>query len=298
MGLLLFAPLTVGAEPASSEGSAEQDARWIPGVALFSGGFVQDRTASVDSDTRGFSGGENTAFMWSVGISAELSTPVLLPDIPGRPRLFVHGDIGALLNQEDPVANEGDPGGQPTPVADPITGVSPVGAVTNRGSATRVQTEPLLLAAGAGVVFQTTAWDRAVRIKPSVEWLWQEDRVQVLLGDAESEGLDPLLCDPICRTISVDATTTQGFHSLGPAVEIEVDAARAQDFLFTLFLSAGAYHVLGDREVDLSVTAAWERADGLPTARPDPTSTVDSFYEREPWHYRFGIGLRVLWVPE
>jgi hypothetical protein len=139
---------------------------------------------------------------------------------------------------------------------------------------------------------------RTLRIKPSIEWLWQEDRVRARFGDAESEGPNPLLCDPVCRTIFVDDSTTQGFHSLGPGLELEVDAARARDLLLTLYMSGRVYYVLGDREVDLRSTGTWLREDGLPTTRPDPTSTVESHYEREPWHYQFAIGLRFLWLPE
>jgi len=270
---------------------AREKSRWIPGLSVMSGLQIQDREATIENAERGLVAGDSTAVFGFIGLSAELATPAL-PRVPGRARLFVHGDASLTFDSLEAVASQGAPGpleekGPPTnPNAPP-----PVAAVTGQGSAVKVRAQPLMLSAGAGVAFTLEVWQRVFRIKPSLEWQWQKEEVTSQLGVAESlvdPPGDPRATCP-CRKVFVQSSTRRGFHSIGPGLEIEMDTARAGPFMLSLYTSGQAFHVLGDRTVELTGTRAFD--DGSRNV-----SFVSS-YERLPWHYRVGAGLRFRWVP-
>jgi hypothetical protein len=96
--------------------------------------------------------------------------------------------------------------------------------------------------------------------------------------------------------VFVDITQTLGFHSLGPGLEIEVDAARLGDLMLSVYTFGRAYKLLGSRRLEFENVAVWEVEGGGSTMRA-PT-TVTSVYERDPWHYALGVGVRFLWRPE
>ena len=52
----------------------------------------------------------------------------------------------------------------------------------------------------------------------------------------------------------------------------------------------------GDRKADVGATGAWQTPTGQNPGRQD--TNLDSVYERKPWHYRVGFGLRISWFPE
>ena len=285
----LGAASTAPSGSAAADGSAE-DARWIPAGSIFSMGIPDRRTARAFSDTSGPQEGDSTGFPWMIGGSLEIATPVLA-DVPGRPRLFAHADVGYAFDTEDPVTSQGDPGNPPR-----VTGRVPSEeSIENVGSSVRVEAEPLVLSGGIGAVFHFEAFERDFRFRPSLEWMYRRDRMRTILGGGETELVGTTLCGP-CRTLFIDAQTEKGYHSIGPGLELEVDAARAGDFLLGFYGSFRAYKILGDRRADLVSRGSWQRTDGLPTARPDTLFFTQ--YEREAWHYRFGAGLRFMWSPE
>ena len=283
------APITAVAQDGDAE--AHEDSRWTPALSAFSGLQIQDRKARIESAERGVVEGDSTAVFGFVGFSAELATPAL-SGAAGRPRLFVHADASYSFDSEEAVANEGSPGpleerGPPSNPNQP----PPVGAVTGQGSSVKVEAQPLVISAGVGFAFSLEAWQRAFRIKPSLEWLWQEDQVTGQMGVAES------IADPgnpqgqcPCRKVLVESSRSHGFHSIGPGLEIEMDAARAGPMMLSLYASGQAHHVLGDRTVELTGTGTFD--DGS-----RDVSFVSS-YEHEPWRFRAGVGLRFRWVPE
>jgi hypothetical protein len=283
------APIPSVAEDRDAE--AQDDSRWAPALSAFSGLQIQDRTARIESVERGVVEGASTAVFGFVGLSAELATPAL-PTAAGRPRLFIHADASFSFDSQEAVANEGSPGpleekGPPSNPSQP----PPVSAVTGQGSAVKVEAQPLVISAGAGFAFALEAWQRAFRIKPSVEWLWQEDRVTGQVGVAES------IADPgnpqgqcPCRKVLVESSRSHDFHGIGPGLEIEMDAARAGPWMLSLYASGQAHHILGDRTVELTGTGRFD--DGSRDV------SFASSYEREPWRFRAGIGLRFRWVPE
>ena len=305
-GILIGAALIteVRAEPIESAALAEattassEEPSWIPALSFVGVGLVENRTASVISDERGSFSGSTRAVIGGFGGSVELSGAVL-EVVPGRPRIFAHADASYLDDPDEPVINEGNPG----PVkflSQAATNQRPVAGAQGVGSATRVAAQPLMLSAGLGLSFGFTLFERNLRLKPSLEWQWHEDEVQLLFGDAESENpADPSRCDNVvgCRSLFLSSNRVQGFHALGPGLELEADAGRAGDFVFSVYASTQSYHVLGDRRVELTATGNWTRElDGLPSARAP--SSVTSTFELERWQHRFGVGIRILWRPE
>lgn len=216
-------------------------------------------------------------------------------------RLFTHVDVAYSFDSEDNIVNQGAPGpvgvsnirGQP----DYSTTLS---ALNGRGSATEVAAEPLVVSAGLGLSFEFESWGRSLRVKSSIEWLWQEISVAGKLGYAESNlASGGILAGPACNTnatppgcpnVYLQAGHTQGFHSIGPGLEFEMDASRAGPFMLSVYVAAQAYRLLGDREVE-----AFGQGE-----LSDESKDVELFsgYEMDPWHYRTGVGLRFRWMPE
>lgn len=288
------------AKPAEAEPLSEQqerqDARWIPGISVFSTGLPERRKAEASSDTLDDEDGDSTAFAWSVGGSAEIATPVLA-DIPGRPRLYMHGDVSVTFESDDTVLSDGDPG--PPEVVGTIPTVP---GITGVGQSVRAEIKPLLLTGGVGSIWSFEAFERTVRIRPSLEWMYQRQTIKSELGGGENEGTDPILCGPSCRGVFIKSQTEKGYHSLGPGLEIEVDAARAGDVLISFFALGRAYRILGDRKASVGGTGEWFILEQPPKEPPDPSTREDTefraTYEREPWHYRVGFGLRFSWLPD
>jgi hypothetical protein len=290
---MLWAAVTTLATVASASagaaeeapGSAREDERWVPGLSAFSGLLIQGSEASIASAERGFFEDSALSVFAFVGLSAELATPALSA-VPGRPSLFVHYDASMSFDSDKAIVNDGAPGEIKVPTNTPTP---PVAAVEGQGSATKAKTEPLVLSAGAGVAFKLRAWDRNLRIKPSFEWLWQETTVMGIATDAESLAPPPSEQCP-CRTALASASETQGFHSIGPGLEFELDAVRAGPFVMTVYTSGQAYYILGDRTIEFVGSATY--SDGSRDLE------FRSTYERNPWHYRAGVGLRFRWLPE
>jgi hypothetical protein len=291
VGLGAFAAAAADAV-AESEGS-EIARRWIPSASLLTTGFVDQRSARMESDTSPYRDGDSLGLLWSIGGTADVASPVIL-DVPGKPRAFAHADVGFVYSLEDPITTEGDPGGTPRLVE----GSNTVEAIAGVGSSVRAEAKPLVLSGGIGSVFEMEVLERGVRIRPTLEWMYRRDTMKATLGGAESESLTPgeSECVPDCRTVFIKHQTEKGYHSLGPGIELEADAGRMGDFLLGFYGSFRAYYLVGDRKANLRSRGSWRRLDGSPTTREDTTFVTR--YERDPWHYRFGMGFRVLWSPE
>lgn len=291
--LLLFSisgATAEGWDASPEEIRAAQARRWVPAVSIIGGALRHGRQGQVDSAEFGLIQGDSIAVAGFVGLSAELSTPAVTA-VPGRPRLFAHADVSLSFDSNEGLANQANPG---RPIVPPINNFPALG-VQNLGSALRSEIEPVVFSAGAGVAFSLAVGERNIRIKPSIEWLWQEDKLTSLFSLAEGAGANPDFCSP-CRTVFIDSSRTHGFHSLGPGLELELEAARIQDFMFSIFLGTQAYRVLGNNRVKSQDIGVW-MTDGQPSiGRAD--TVLNTEYERERWHYRFLVGLRLHWFPE
>jgi hypothetical protein len=282
--------LTEDQSPARNEGTA-LDRQWIPSLSLSFAGLPENRSAQANSDTSGFQDGESVGFPWTVGGDLELASPVIYAHSL-KPRITLHAGVGGVFDSEDPVTSLGEPGSPP--LESPFQSVPE--AIENIGSAVRVQAKNWIVNGGVGLVLELEALDRRIYLRPSLEWTYRKDEVRAILGGGEAESLTPAgLCDP-CRTLFIKSETEKGYHSLGGGLEAEVDGTRVGDFELRFYLSGRFYRVLGDRKTSLSPSGSWERSDGLPTSRPDTVFDIE--YERDPWHYRFGAGIRLLWMPE
>jgi len=312
VGLLAW-PVSTLAEDANAEGSG--GARWVPAFSFFSGAQIRGYEGGISSPRDDPPGvpdqGDVTSVFAFVGFSAEIASPKL-----GRrgPRLFAHVDSALSFDTEAAVAGEGSPG----PIEYPDTGGgavltnSPETGLNGQGTSLDSEAKPLVVSAGAGLAFEFEALGRTLRLKPSIEWLWQETSVSTELGNVVStqlQGGSPNCDQDVapCATVFFGASKTKAFHSLGPGLEIEMDAGRVGPVMFALYASGQAYRVLGDGEIDISASAPLDIPAGfnpsgtppgsLPPGVEDPVR-LDSTFELDPWQYRFGVGLRFRWLPE
>ena len=302
--IFAFAVTITAGGPALAEdqipGPAGIEQRWIPSVSFFSMGHAEARSAQMSADTEVVTGrgnlnvdGSSLGLPWSFGGTADIASPVVL-DLPGRPRLFAHADAGYTYDVEDPVATVGVP--KFAPVLQPNQ--NNIRAIQNVGASVRVEGKPLSFSGGLGTVFSFEAFGRGFRLRPTLEWMYRRDTMRNTLGGGEIEtaGRTPTQCNP-CRTVFIKTQTEKGFHSLGPGMELEADVGRAGEFLVGFYGAFRAYYLIGDRKANLISTGSWTRTDnGQPSSRVDTPFVTQ--YEREPWHYSFGFGLRVLWSPE
>jgi hypothetical protein len=279
------------------EDSRTESGRWAPAVAVTGGVLVQSVSGQVASGDvlgpsfspnpaqpiRPAASGESVLVPPFVGGDLELMSPGAA-SLPGSPRLFVHAGAAAVFPQTLTPAKEGAPGPLEAPPG--VTGGIREDTVFGQGSQTSVENGPVVVTAGAGVAFTVDAFDRTIRIKPSVEYLWEElevrgtvQRAVALTSISAADGIEDF------RLIVLRGQETTGFHGLGPGLEVETDAAQAGPFMASVFVGAQFYAILGDRTVafgasnEFDETAAW-------TA------------ERDPWAYRAAVGLRLRWAPE
>lgn len=283
------------------------DARWVPGFSLRTGILVHERDGDTLSIERGTAEGDSKALFALFGASAEISTP-RISALPTRPRFFARADFSYSVDNDEPVVGEGDPG---NPIRNPENDVAiddPVAGVVDVGTSLRVKSEPVILSGGLGLGFSREIAGRMVRLRPSLEWMYQRDEIALTFGAAESEGADPTRCAP-CRAAAARGQTTKSYHSLGPGVEVDVDAARVGDFRVSMFARFAALRILGDREVNLDARGSWftredETINGqniilsIDPAVGREDSVVRARFRRDPWSYAATAGIRIVWSPQ
>jgi len=217
--------------------------------------------------------------------SLELMTPGLT-SVPGRPRLFVHGDAAVSFAFTRDIAKEGVP--DAFEVSPNVTHPNEA-TILGQGSNLTAEVKPLLISAGAGVAFTVDAWERRLRIKPSVEYLREEIEVTAVVHRAVQTRLDPVPTTEEFpdgfRLIELSGGKQRFFHGIGPGLEIEADAGRAGPLMLTVYIAGQAYAFLGDLEMEISDT----NEDG---------ETAMWRFEKNRWGFRSGVGLRFRWVPE
>jgi len=249
-----------------------------------------------------------------VGASFELLTPgVAWRD--SEVRVFVHGDVLPGFPFDRTIAKVGAPGpfdfpkNDPPPVADGRPWVTySEEQVLGRGAATRVELDSVVFGAGLGVSFSFEAGGRRWSIKPSIEWThfevnfsgeFNEVRLEYATLDPDTPGTIRN-CRPYdltnCRTNVLDSVrmsdaVTRSYNGIGPGIELEIEAARTGDFLFSVFLGGAAHRILEKRSVQLSASQP-------STVEPQAPYTASWTASLDPWFYRAGVGLRIRWLPE
>ncbi len=217
-----------------------------------------------------------------VGGSIELMTPAWV-SLPGRPRAYSHVDISFGFGPEYRIPKIRDPGSfRNSPGSVSFT----EGTILGQGGQTAAEVEPLLVAAGAGFAFTLEAWDRALRIKPSLEYLREEIEIRgvvrrVVIQQTPAGSVNP----PDFRHITLTAKKTQVYHGLGPGIELELDARRSGPFVLSLFIGAKAWAFLdNEKQVVIATNEFGEHA-------------VFEFLKNR-WAFAGSLGLRFRWVPE
>jgi hypothetical protein len=242
--------------------------------------------------------GNNLILTPTVGASLELMSPGL-QETPGRPRLFVHGDASLAFGTERSFGREGSPEGATFPKQPRFDEVQVKGV----GSITEAEMKTLLISGGAGVAFTFDAWERRLRIKPSVEYMREEIEVRGRLirsfrqntGSQFPQPITPSVYLPTIELTSDDTLTTYG---IGPGLELEMDAARAGPFMLSVFVGGQAYRMLGDRDVNLMDSAMVDVPDDNPSTPATQEVSAKWEFHKHAWSYRGGLGLRFRWLPE
>jgi hypothetical protein len=268
------------------------------------------RMDSINQPIRPPGAGDDLMLTPFVAGSVELMTPGLQM-LPGKPRLFVRGDAGAAFGTERHLARERSPGSLPLGA---VPGGNPLAldpgfiedAVSGIGSETTAETQPLTIAAGAGIAFSFDAFGRRFRIKPSAEYLREEvdftgSVISAQLFDTGIQAFPPNITQKpaLFIPITLKGSESEVFQGVGAGLELEMDTARAGPFMITLFAGAQGVHLIGDTEVKFSDEQVLTNPPFTSPLRPNnqPISASWSF-EKEPWMYSGGIGVRFRFVPE
>ncbi len=219
------------------------------------------------------------------GFDIELMTPRVF-DRFGQPRLFVAVGLSGFLGTENDVAKTGIPEAfaipSDIPPGRPIAEV----VVLGQGAKVSAEVESLGVDAQIGVAFTTQLGDRRLRIKPSFAYLRTEMEISAITQRAVQQQQQPFptqLSD--FRLISLSDSSTEVYHGVGPALEIELDSHRFGPFMMAFYLEASAIAVVGDRETNLS-------------AKNEFDEVSQWRYEVDRWSFRAGTGVRLRWMPE
>jgi hypothetical protein len=225
--------------------------------------------------------------------------------VPGRPRLFFHGDASLAFSLTRSFGREGVPDGAEFPPMPPgQVWLVPEVEVKGVGSITEAEVRTLVVSGGAGVAFTLDAWERRLRIKPSFEYIREQIDVTGRLIRAfrqdtgrrggPSERKNSVFLPPI--ELESDDTLTS--YGIGPGLELEMDAARAGPFMLSLFVSGQAYRMLGNRDVELDDAALAEVPDENAATPASQEVSAQWNFHTHAWSYRGGLGVRFRWAPE
>ncbi len=282
--LLLAIAVLVANGAGAADGSSSGEDLFLPSVAGVVGLDVREQKGSISSVRGDFEDHDREIFP-SLGFDLELMSPSLMPGVlPGAPRLFVNAGLASAFDSDRNVVKEGAPGQPVIPPSSPGT-QPPVNAVTGLGSSARSKTDSFLVRAGAGIAFTTALGDRNLWIKPSLVYQRETTHFSTAVSAAQSIN-NSALCP--CRTGFVSAKQSESFDLLGAGLELEMDAGRAGPVLLTLFLDVRGYRVLGSRETVVQANGAFN--DGTPLSS-------QAIYDRDPWSYAGGVGIRFRWLP-
>lgn len=231
----------------------------------------------------------------------EVTTPSFFDEVPGRPRLFVRSDVGAIFGQEDDVDRSGDPKNQLSLaqiLIDSGTNNLDPNVVQGQGTRLSMNTERLTYSAGIGITFEEEIFGHVVRFKPSAEYMVQKvkasgivSRAVTLIGPSEGTVGDPNSLSDF-RHILIQDRQQRFFHSAGLGLEIETDAGEVGPFIVSVFATGQALNMLGGREISFSA----QNPDPSDPANAD--ETADFRLQLNDWTYRAGLGVRVRWSPD
>lgn len=257
--------------------------------------------------------------------SLELASP-RLGLLPGRPRAFVAGELLQIFAQRRDIAKEGSPSVIYFPQGK--TRAMDLGQPAVLGQGTRVSSEVQRLgwSARGGLAFPFELLGRRLWLKPSFGWLrYQVDIETVMIAaikDDPVNDVNAMSYGPGIREVSFSGSASGTYDSVGPGLELEMEAGRFGPLGVSLFMNGDAYWVLGERRVQLSnrldcpafdpykptagcSTGLLEALDtNLPNVlKPIPEANIgaDTYTARftfgvSPVVYRGGLGIRFHWL--
>jgi hypothetical protein len=245
--------------------------------------------------------------------SLELMTPGVQA-VPGRPRLFAHGDLGAAFSFDEwTVAKQATPDSLEYPVPTPPNFNTL--QIKGQGALTSAKVKTMLAGGGVGVAFSVDVGERRIRIKPSVEYLRETIGLTGLISRAYTVNNGrAAINNNVLQTqtyfpgfpsypevptqidnVVIKASDTEVYHGIGPGLEVEMDAGRAGPVVLSLFVQGQAYRLLGNR--DTTFTGTTTLTDAAFTPNPQTVSAEFKFHPHA-WTYQGGMGLRFRWLPE
>ena len=131
--------------------------------------------------------------------------------------------------------------------------------------------------------FEVTEGENPLRIRPSLEYLWEQVRAEGTVHRAVAQNTSPSDGLTDFRLINMRATGTETFHGIGPGLEFEYDVSRRDNKVLSVFLGGRAYYLVGSRDYDFTATG--------PDA--DPGESAFFAVRRDPWNFRVGVGVRI-----
>ena len=295
---LILALVGVGAAAAQDDRDAELD-RWVPSVGFIVGVGSQQAEGHITTSQVVGPQNSNPALVGQpviAGTPQTTRTRMMTPFIGGSfeimtpswtglrtdPRLFANVDVTFAFPPQYNIPNIGSLG----PLRPPpgrATGLNESNLL-GQGARLRAEVQPLFLMAGAGIAFTFRPGERALRIKPSVQYVREEINVSGLAQRA----VQPNLVGPTLnqfRRILLSVEQTVVYHGVGPGLDVELDTRRAGPFVLTVFAGAKAWNFLNNDKLiqqDQNIYGEFANWQFLKTK----------------WGFGGAIGLRFRWVPE
>ena len=305
IALIWFAAIGPGESQAEEEAARDDKSRWVPAFGLSSGAYVQrfqgslsasplncgtaaDPTCAPNPFTPKASpdlfdlqpGAPSTdrerVFTPFIAAGLELTTPSLIDGF-GAPSLFAHVDFAYTFGFTKNIAVLGAPG----PLAPPPPLETDPRLWKGQGDSMTFKASDFQFSGGVGITFHLDVLDRRVRVKPSLEYMRQSMTLTGFLQRviATEQGGEDL------RFIEFGDSEEVVFHSIGPGLELEVDAGRKGPLVLALYGGAQAYAILGSNRVNLSDSN-------------DLGESAEWKYIANRWFFRGSVGLRFRWAPE
>ncbi|MDP6979259.1 MAG: hypothetical protein QF570_11760 [Myxococcota bacterium] len=256
-----------------AEATDELD-RWVPSLTTGLGMLMQDISGDIGSTdllgpfdhtsevinpisvVRPPTSGEDLTLTPLFCAGLEFMTPGLraIPfapeiEVPGAPRLFVHGEVIPAFGLTYRTAKEGDP--SPNRIGAPYfppNNLISERVVFGQGSVIESQVQQWSYAAGAGIAMTLDVFGRRFRLKPSFEWMTEKVQMTGEARRAVAVIAEPRVVTDF-RYEVFKAAKTKRFHGLGVGLEFELDTRRAGPFLLSVFGNARGYRFMGSGKI-------------------------------------------------
>jgi hypothetical protein len=245
------------------------------------------------------------------GLTLGLDSP-RITFVPTAPRITGRIGLSSGLRAGIDLALSGSPGklehpAKPSPEFDVIL----QDEIKGQGSSINASFGSYFLNGNLGLGFETSIFDRTLRIRPSFEWTLFQMRLHGLTHSAnrpggQGRGLTsnletvcsprPAPCSFPTQFIDLDGRGRKQLGGIGPGLELEFEGSRFGPIVTALTLSGQAYRIYGDRVRRLS--HSFSDSTVYPATLSVPSGTADWTAKFHRWTYRAGLGIQFYWRPE